>query len=401
MSTLLYSRGECGLRTVVSILGILNEVFNDVLGEVPVYNSIGNWVKKYGLATYNSSGEELRDEDFAQMVDDCMLVGNEKLLITLAIPSEHQGKPLSHSEVKVLDMAVSKSWSGEKIKKQLEKASKKTGHAPKYVISDNASIMNKGIRLFNIPHHRDISHSLGLLLEKTYKEADDFKKYLKKMSTAKAKYSMRSVAYLLPPTQRTIARFINLSNWVEWSRRMLAAYSGFSPEEKKIYSFVPANKALIEELSQVMNCIEYLERECKNEGLSKATVTKCKEQIESVLASANARMQGLGKLINEFLDKESLLLDTNKSSHNNSTDILESLFGKFKIRKSQNKLNGVTSFVLFLPTYTELSRKTGAENYRFKERLEQIRMKDINTWKSQNLSENSAVKRTKILKNVS
>ena len=108
-----------------------------------------------------------------------MMIGSEKLLITLAVPSAHQGHPLYHDDVSVLDMSVSSSWIGEGVKTQLEKSAEKVGHMPKYVISDNASIMNKGMRLCGFDQCRDISHTLGMYLERTYKQASDFNAYLK------------------------------------------------------------------------------------------------------------------------------------------------------------------------------------------------------------------------------
>lgn len=108
----------------------------------------------------------------------------------------------------VLDIAVAESWNGENVGLQLQQAAKKVGHDPAYVISDNASIMTKGIRCAQMKHHHDISHSLGMYLERTYKEESDFKTYLKLMTEPTLKHNMKKIAYLLPPKQRTIARFI-------------------------------------------------------------------------------------------------------------------------------------------------------------------------------------------------
>ncbi|GHT01606.1 hypothetical protein AGMMS49525_02810 [Bacteroidia bacterium] len=76
---------------------------------------------------------------------------------------------------------------------------------PEYAISDNASIMAKGIRLSGIDHHRDISHSLGMYLERTYKEADDFKAYVKQWSC-----KMLDVYHTLSCQKKTVYR--QLSN---------------------------------------------------------------------------------------------------------------------------------------------------------------------------------------------
>ncbi|MED9897234.1 MAG: hypothetical protein UE783_03515 [Prevotella sp.] len=41
-------RTPCGLRTVVTIL----EIFAELLGDIPCYNTVENWVKKLGLSVY-------------------------------------------------------------------------------------------------------------------------------------------------------------------------------------------------------------------------------------------------------------------------------------------------------------------------------------------------------------
>lgn len=104
-----------------------------------------------------------------------MMIGSEKLLLTLGIPAEHQGRPLKCTDVSILDIAIAESWNGEGVGTQLQKAAKKVGHNPLYVISDNASIMNMGVRCAELKHQHDISHSLGMFLERTYKEESDFK----------------------------------------------------------------------------------------------------------------------------------------------------------------------------------------------------------------------------------
>jgi len=63
-----------------------------------------------------------------------------------------------------------------------------------------------------------------MFLERTYKNAPDFKNYTKLMTEPKFKYNMKKIAYLLPPKQRTIARFLNISEWVKWSSKMLDVY---------------------------------------------------------------------------------------------------------------------------------------------------------------------------------
>ncbi len=397
MSTILYTRINCGFRQVVKILDVLNDIFEGLLGDIPCHNSIENWVKKCGLHVYETASEPLQDSHYAQIVDESMMIGSEKLLLTIGIPAEHQGRPLSSADANILGIAVAESWNGEGVENELRKASAKVGHNPDYVVSDNASIMKKGVRCAEFNHHHDISHSLGMFLEREYKEEPDFVEYLKFMSESKRKHNMKKVAYLLPPTQRTISRFLNLSSWVKWSSKMLEVYHSLSADERKVFSYIPANASLIDELSQVMPCTSRIEHICKHKGLSKETVSECQKEIEKHLFSGNSRMIHLGNCLTQFLIKEAMLLGEDISAHNNSSDILESLFGVYKARKSPNKLNGITPFILFVPIYTQLHDNLKSKKFDFIKALEEKRMSHIDAWAKKNLTPNLVQLRIKRL----
>ena len=325
------------------------------------------------------------------------MIGGEKLLLNIGVPALHQGRPLSFNDINFLGLSVTESWNGEKIGQQIKIAAEKVGHDPLFVITDNASVMSKGVRCSGLLHLRDISHSLGMYMERVYRDEDDFKEYLKLMTAAKFKYNMKKIAYLLPPNQRTIARFMNLSEWVRWSTKILESYSALSEEEQTVFSFVPLYKSLINELSEVVKCVNMIEFKCKNRGLSRQIVNECKQEITKYLYSGNKRMVKLGESIDEFLE-EQIKSVTQEIAYNNSSDIVESIFGKFKARISPNKLNGVTTFILFLPICAKLNSDSQTEKYDFKGALEGKRMAHIENWKRENLTPNLAYLRTKILK---
>lgn len=397
LTTLLYTRVKCGLRSVVEIMKVLNDVFDNFLGEVPCYNTIRIWMEKCGLKVYNVAGESMKGIDYALITDESMMIGREKLLVTLAVPSEHLGRPLSCEDVSVVDIAVAESWKGENVGVQLQKASEKVGYNPDYVITDNGSIMNKGVRCAKMVHHHDISHSLAMYAERAYGKEVDFIEYVALMTKSKFKYNMTKIAYMLPPNQRTISRFMNLKHWVEWSSKMLDKYDTLNVDEQKAFSFIPANASFIDELSDVVECIERIEHLCKHNGLSKETVCKCEKVIQAHLLHGNSRMVNLGESIKEYLRNEVMLLETDTAPRNNSTDIIESIFGKFKDSKSPNKLNGITRHILFLPIYTKLRNRELAKEFDFKGALEDIRIGDIDAWAKKNLTQNLVQLRRKRL----
>ena len=86
---------------------------------------------------------------------------------------------------------------------------------------------------------------------------------------------------------------------------------------------------------------------------------------------------------------------------NISSDIIESTFGIYKSNKSQNNLYGITSFVLTIPLYPKVANQSVTKTINFKERIVNVKLKDISTWATGHLSKNRVTERTKTLRKVS
>lgn len=393
---MLRSRIDTGGRSIVKILKTFNEVYDGILGEIPCANTIDIWTRKCGLDTYARNAEELRDREYCEIMDESMMIGSNKLVLTLAAPAEHLQRPLTHSDVAVIGIDTAESFNAEKIRQTAVKSAAKVGHAPEYVITDNAKAMIKGVSDAGYRRHADITHTLGVFLERTYKDEEDFKEFCKQMSDAQFQHNMKRLAYLMPPKQRTVSRFINLDNWVKWSLKVLDVYHRLERAEKAALSFVPAHASLVDELSGVMRSVRFIESLCKQEGLSKASVNKCVGHLSATLLRGNERMRRLGISIIGYLGEEVSWMGDNET-HNNSSDIIESSYGVYKSRKSPNKLYGVTSLVLMMPVFEKLSNRKSARKYNFREHLENVKVRDIELWKKKNLSENLVSKRIRTL----
>ena len=220
--------GGCGIcpESAVKVVQHLNERLHLELEEIPCKNSIRGWVKKSGYYTYTHSELKSSKTPYAVIIDESMQIGTEKLLLSLGVPEAKTNKTaLKINEVEVLDISVEKNWNGELISGKLKEIGTKMGDSPGYVISDNASIMKKGIRKSSLIHLPDVGHTLAMFLERQYKESPDFLLLMKALAKVKNREIMRPVAYLLPPKQRIIARFMNLTPCLEWAEKMLLHFN--------------------------------------------------------------------------------------------------------------------------------------------------------------------------------
>lgn len=381
---------------------IFNEEYEGMFGKEVSHTSIENWVKTCGYAISMEACKKIKDMEYSFVIDESITIGSQKLLLVLAIPAEHKGRSLKHEDVKVAGMYVAASWTGDEISKKLKSIIANIGKSPKYILSDNGHNLVKAAELSEIPRHRDISHTLGLFLEKAYKKDSEFNELTSSMGKVRLQYHLTDKAFLLPPNQRSIARFMNLFEWVDWGNRVLHNYQHLSEEQRKVLSFVVEHKNLVEELSKVMECYRYVEGIMKNEGLSLKSVQTCRQYIiKRHIYPDNLRLTRIMVEVADYLKKEARLLKPNGQAHNISSDIIESIFGAYKDRKSPNKLYGVTPFVLFIPVHAQIIGMHDKSSIDFKHMMTTVKLKDLDHWKDQNLLKNWVTERSKILRKAS
>ena len=119
--------------------------------------------------------------------------------------------------------------------------------------------------------------------------------------------------------------------------------------------------------------------------------------IRNVIGNANNRRASVGLEMIDYFNRQADTLADRKAIHHISSDIIESCFGIYKNKKSPNNLYGVTSLVLILPLYPNIVDYSVDKEQDFKERLAKVKLKDIDLWAKENLSENRVVLRSKTL----
>ena len=83
--------------------------------------------------------QRVKGKRYALIVDESMMIGSEKMLLTLAVAADNIGMAITEKDISIVDISIAKSWNGKTIQEVLEKVAAKIGHEPEYVISDNGS----------------------------------------------------------------------------------------------------------------------------------------------------------------------------------------------------------------------------------------------------------------------
>lgn len=395
---------SCGIRSIRTILEVVNESFGDKLfDKIPSGQVIEDWCEKAGLDVHTGARDELAEDDYVMIEDESISVGKQKLLVQLAVPAKHPGRPLRQSDVSVVGMSVSPSWTADGVRRENENTVRSMGRAPKYSISDNGGNLCKAFAKSGIPHHRDISHTLGNILKKHFADSPDFKEFTELMEKKRLEYHLTDKAAILPPKQRATARFMNCSGWAERCRDLLEVYERLPDREKEAGAFIKEHEGLIMELAAITDCMKFVEYKCKHYGLSLFLARLLVMHITKSLVTAKGRTERMLKSgIDMFcyIKDECRLLTSEDDVHIISSDVIESCFGVFKYTKSPDKLCGVTSHVLTLPLALKFTSRQYRMSFDFKSACERVHYADIKEWKELKLYGNPAMERRRLLRKV-
>ena len=395
---LLYIYSGNSFRAVERSMEVVNFVFPFLGLDLPSYVTVRDWILKAGLDTYCGRCHGLPVEDaYAVVLDESITIAEHKILLGLKVPAQHPGKPIAHSDVDVIDIHVAPSHDSGAVKEAMERIEERMCHSPEYAVTDNGTSLAKGLREAGIAGHRDISHTFGTFLKAVYDRDEEYVSLTKAMGNARH-FALTDVDYLMPCNMRALARYMNVFNWIHWAGDMMRADVRLSAKERRMYSFVWEHGSLVEELEEVAECYEKVMKICKSEGLSFRTAAECEMIVKRSLMGRGARLTNLAEKLLGYFRKESALLKTEEESHTISSDIIESSFGYFKDRMSDNRMYGVTGLVLILPLHTKVGTLESARNFDFKACLENTHTSDLKAWKMKKLPENLAVKRAKILR---
>ena len=382
-------------RKAAKSLEVFNFMFHGLLGDSPCHTTIRTWLAKMGLDAIKHKDRTL-DEAYAIIMDASISVGDQQMLLALKVPADHTGKALTHADEEVVGMAVSENWPAAKVKEFCEEITQEQGHKPEYYITDNGKNLSKAIELQDLPHHRDISHTLAVFLKQVYEKDEEFVAFKNLVANTKH-LALTKFAYLMPPKQRSMARFMNMYPIADWAKKILQNYPRMNKDEKYYFSFVPRNASLVEELDEVMTTYTDIMKMCKQEGFSIETVAKCKAVLNQRLLDGNKRMRQIHRFITSYLDTESALLTVEHSNHNISSDIIESDFGIFKDSMPSNKTNGFTESILYIPLRPKACNLEDAAKIDIKTIMERRTVNEVKQWKAEHLKTNPMSKRRNLL----
>lgn len=355
----LMATANVSLQAVARIMKILHPVFEETI-ETPHWTTGRWWLLRLGY--YALCRPKVLADDWVWMADHSTQAGQQRCLLILgirlsALPPAGQCLRLEHMEVIGLDL-VEKS-DKQVVAQQLCAAAEKTG-VPRAILHDNGGDLAGGIALFEKKHPStvgiyDVTHKAACVLKARLEKDPTWKAFCTQVGKTKFETHQTELAFLVPPSPRSKARFMNLGEFIKWARETLAVVkeppamvlehvTRERVEEK--FGWLRAYGEPLGHWSQMQLVIDTVNDFVRNNSHYRGSATVLSRQLRRLpLASPAATLRD--ELV-AFVRQESQ--KTKKGERlPGSTEVLESAFGKQKqIEGSQSK-GGFTGLVLALP----------------------------------------------------
>jgi hypothetical protein len=223
LSLQLYLHASFGCRGVSRVLRLLASYLP--LG-VPASTTVLTWCYRLGLAVLQRPLP--RRDDWIFVIDHTVALGAQKCLVVLGIPASRlteTGYSPRHCDMTVLAVEVTAKSTGIWVAAVLERVSTRAG-VPVQIVSDHGSDVRKGIALFrqqapSCVETYDISHAIATQLKAHWRDDVHWQGFLQQAAATLSHFQQTELLFLLPPRQRTKARYMHVDAHLHWAQRLI------------------------------------------------------------------------------------------------------------------------------------------------------------------------------------
>jgi hypothetical protein len=360
--------GGNSYRGVARTLKILSQ---SICLETPHYSSIRNWVYRLGLSELKRPKE--KRDDWLYLIDLTVELGREQALVIYGVSEKSwreeilpKGRALQQTDGEIISLEITDSATGEWIKTILEKVSLEVG-VPLQIVGDQGSNLRKGIKLYQQKYPQvistyDVTHGMANLLKQELFGDEIFQNFLSDCHRCRQQLQQTELAFAAPPAQRAQCRYFNLERLVNWAHHILNSpitiFFELLAEEKiekveerlrEKFRWLWSYEAEILFWMTRLNMTRSLEKQVKIEGFNIDSLGRFLNSLSSLdIPPSLDHFQG--KILN-YLEEQISPIQPHQTLLA-SSDILESLFGRYKQFSRRCPLKDFRSMLLTIPLAT-------------------------------------------------
>jgi len=201
------------------------------LRRVPCANAGRLWLMRLGL--FELLRKKKAAQDWVWIMDHTVQLGPHKCLVIVGVRLSawrRKKAPLQHEDLSLLKLVPMEQSTAAAVAEQLEATRKEMGVVPVAVLSDEGAELKSGMALFReqsaaarrVRHIFDIKHRVAILLKRELHDDATWQSFVTRSNRTKLQTTLTELAFLVPPSLRAKARYMNLDTLVDWGTRALA-----------------------------------------------------------------------------------------------------------------------------------------------------------------------------------
>ena len=378
----------------------------------PCAETVRLWLLRLGLFLLERPVP--KRSDWALLLDHTIQLGPHKCLLIVGVRltdlEARRDFRLAHHDVDVLGLKVLTSSTGEVVEHHLQQVCERVG-TPTQIVSDHGSAILKGIRLFKEEHPEvvetyDVTHGLACLLKGQLQNDPRWQAFVQACQSSRQQLQQTAGSFLSPPAWRTKSRYLNLDTHLRWAGDLLEVLRSPRPTslatqlgkgeqdasawlEEKL-GWLRGFAAEVTSWTYLQEVVKRAEEQIKEHGLNRGSESRLRVVLLP-LRVPDERGWVFRADVLAFVRQQGNQVPRGRT-YVGSTDVLESLFGKYKRRVEEAPFREIGASILALPVLaTELTEEL------VKEALETVRATDVKEWLEQELGSSPQKKKRAVL----
>jgi len=249
---------------------------------------------------------------------------------------------------------VTKS-TGDVVFQQMEAATAKTG-VPRAIVSDDGRDLHCGIGLFRQAHPAtawmyDVAHKAACLLKHELEHDASWQEFTGEVNRFKQRVSVTPLACLMPPQQRGKARWMNVDVLMDWAEKKLrlldrpevAAQAGLDAAavEEKL-GWLRAYASDVRRWRAMLDVLAAVEHYVRHEGIHRQAAEELATLLPETESQPAAKLRA--QLLEFIREKAQQVREGERLP--GSSEVLESIIGKFKTVAGERGQHGLTGIAL-------------------------------------------------------
>jgi len=331
------------------------------LERVPCANSGRLWLMRLGL--YELTRAKVKADDWVWMMDHTVQLGPWKCLVIVGVRLSawnSQRAPLKHEDLTLFNLTPMERSTGEAVAEQLQATIQQAEIVPVAVLSDEGAELKTGMALLQqkcpetgrVSHLHDVKHKVATLLKKELHNDETWQSFVTRTNRTKLQVTLTSLAFLVPPSLKNKARYMNLDTLVNWGSRALAFldeprdFPGQPIDRDKLDQKLGWLRAYREPLTgwgELLEVGKAAVAYVRAEGYHAGAVERLEETLTPLARTPASLRLKTGLLT--FVAGQSQRLPEGQHLPG-STEVLESLLGKYKRIQGAHSKGGMTGALL-------------------------------------------------------